>query len=78
MGHRCCHALRKMRMLDLNPRQRALVGDKLFDFGNVAAGGMVFGQFLADRPFSIALGIGGLVVWVACFVLSVALEGRRD
>jgi len=63
-------------MLDFNRRQRALAADKLLDVGNVAVGGMVFGQFLADRPFSIALAIVGLSVWVTLFVLSVALEGR--
>ena len=66
-----------MTMLDWNPRQRALVADKLFDAGNVAAGGMLFGQFLADRPFSIILGITGLSIWVICFFMSVALEGRN-
>ena len=43
-------------MLDFNRRQRALAADKLLDVGNVAVGGMVFGQFLADRPFSIVFG----------------------
>jgi hypothetical protein len=63
-------------MLDLNRRQRALAADKLFDAGNVAAGGMVFGQFLADRPFSIALAVTGLAIWLTFFVVSVMLEGR--
>ena len=70
--------MRNMPVLDLNPRQRALVADKVFDVGNVAAGGMLFGQFLAQRPFSIVLGLAGLGLWLTCFVLSVALEGRKD
>jgi hypothetical protein len=53
-----------------------LAADKLFDAGNVAAGGMVFGQFLADRPFSIALAVTGLAIWLTFFVVSVMLEGR--
>jgi hypothetical protein len=48
-------------MLDWNPRQRALIADKLFDAGNIAAGGMLFGQFVSDRPFSFALAVVG--VW---------------
>ena len=65
-----------MTVLDWNPRQRALVADKPFDAGNVAAGGMLFGQFVTDRPFSLALAVIGVVVWVAFFAISVALEKR--
>jgi hypothetical protein len=65
-----------MRVLDLNSRQRALAADKLFDAGNVAAGGMIFGQFLADRPFSVLLAVTGLAIWIAFFIVSVLLEGR--
>ena len=64
-----------MTVLDWNLKQRALVADKVFDAGNVAAGGMLFGQFLAQRPFSIVLAIAGLVFWIGCFVVSVRLEG---
>ena len=67
-----------MTMLDWNSRQRALVADKLFDAANVAAGGMLFGQFLAERPFSIALAVIGVIVWVTFFVISVALEKRSE
>jgi hypothetical protein len=66
----------KMTMLDWDPRQRSLVADKLFDAGNIAAGGMLFGQFVADRPFSVALGIIGLSIWIICLFTSVALERR--
>jgi hypothetical protein len=65
-----------MRVLDLNPRQRTLAADKLFDAGNVAAGGMIFGQFLADRPFSVLLAVTGLGIWLTFFIVSVLLEGR--
>jgi len=58
----CC----AMTMLDWNAKQRALVADKLFDFGNVAAGAMIFGQFVADRPFSVLLGVTGFASGSRC------------
>jgi hypothetical protein len=46
-------------MIESDAKQRTLIADKLFDAANVAAGGMVFGQFLAERPFSTDLAIFG-------------------
>ncbi len=66
-----------MTMLDWDDGQRALVADKLFDVANVAAGGMIFGQFLAQRPFSWALAVAGAALWVAVVVSSIAVAGRR-
>ena len=63
-------------MIELDAKQRTLIPDKLFDVANVAAGGMVFGQFLSERPFSILFATTGLAIWVALFVFSVALQGR--
>jgi hypothetical protein len=65
-------------MLDFDRRQRALLADKLFDAGNVAAGGMVFRQFVADRPFSILLAVMGLVIWLTALTVSLVLERRRS
>jgi len=64
-------------MLDLNSKQRALIADKLFDIANVAAGAMIFGQFVAGMRFSPLLAIGGMLVWGVLVALSVVLEGRR-
>jgi hypothetical protein len=63
-------------MLELRPRQRTLLADKLLDFANVGAGAVVFGQFVAERPFSSESALFGLAIWAALFVFSVALEGR--
>lgn len=63
-------------MLDLDRNQRSLIADKLVDAANIAAGGMVVGQFLAERPFSLPLAVIGLGVWGALFALGVALQGR--
>jgi hypothetical protein len=65
-----------MAMLDLDRGQRALLADKLFDAGNVAAGGMVFGQFVANRPFSVLLAVVGLAIWLTSLMVSVVLQRR--
>lgn len=65
-------------MLDLGRRQRTLVADKVFDAANIAAGGMIFGQFLSERPFSPLLALIGLSIWSVFFAVSIVLEGRDE
>lgn len=50
-------------MLRLKPSQRAVVADKLPDAANVVLAGLVIGQALSDRPFSLALALIGIGVW---------------
>ena len=63
-------------MIEFDSRQRTLIADKLFDVANVAAGAMVFGQFVAGRPFSTTLAIVGVVIWITLVGISVGTEGR--
>lgn len=65
-------------MLVLNREQRRVLVDKLPDIANVAAGAMVFGQFLGDRPFSLRLAALGSLLWATLLVCSVALAGRSE
>lgn len=67
-----------MAMLVLKNRQRALLAEKVPDTANLAAGALLFGQFLSERPFSIALAISGLAVWVVFFALAVTLAGEQE
>ena len=50
-------------MLRLKPAQRRVLVAHLPELANVAAGLLLFGQFLSDRPYSIALAIVGVVAW---------------
>jgi hypothetical protein len=59
-------------MLRLTRGQRTMLADKVLDAANVAAGALVFGQFLADR-FSLALAIVGLALWSILALLALAL-----
>jgi hypothetical protein len=63
-------------MVGLSREQRRTLADKLPDMANVAVGGMVFGQFLSDRPFSPLLALSGLVLW-ALVIATVVFLGRR-
>ena len=64
-------------MVELSKEQRRVIVDKVPDMANVAAGAMVFGQFLADRPFSIALAGAGIAAWVALGAYTLFLARRR-
>ena len=64
-------------MLELNDEQRRIIVDKVPDMANVAAGAMVFGQFLADRPFSLMLGVAGAAGWLVVAGWTLYLTRRR-
>ena len=64
-------------MVELTHGQRAVLIDKLPDIANVAAGALVFGQFLSDRAFSLPLAAFGAVLWIVLICCAVVLA-RRD
>ena len=52
-------------LLVLGREQRVLLAETVRDIANIAAGAMVFGQFLAIETFSLWIAVGGMAVWVA-------------
>ena len=64
-------------MLELSPEQRVLLSATLRDIANVAAGAMLFGQFIGEGPFSLSLGVLGMVVWICLVVSALAVAGRK-
>lgn len=50
-------------MLRLKPAQRRVLVAHLPELANVGAGSLLFGQFLSERPYSIALAVLGVVAW---------------
>jgi len=62
-------------MLVLRRGQRELLADTLKDFANIAAGAMIFGQFLGEQPFSISVGFVGFLVWIVFVTYAVRLQG---
>ena len=69
---------RKVTMLELGPRQRELLAETSRDVANIAAGAMVFGQFLGERAFSVSVALRGVVVWICLVGFAVALIGRKQ
>lgn len=49
--------------------QRARIGEKLLDLGKIAAGALLFGQFISSRPFDLQLAITGVVVVVGLYLV---------
>lgn len=49
------------------------------ELANIAAGALVFGQALGDRPFSLALALVAVALWVALLTgaLVLARENHR-
>jgi hypothetical protein len=50
-------------MLRLKPVQRRVLVTHLPELANVAAGSLLFGQFLIERPYSVILAAIGVAVW---------------
>ena len=62
-------------MLRLAQEQRRILIDKLPDAANAAIAGLVFGQFVTDRPVSLLVAGFGTALWVLFFWYSIVLAG---
>ena len=66
-------------MLALSHEQRALLAETVRDIANIAAGAMVFGQFLGAQMFSLWTAVSGATLWIALvsWALALAHEAKR-
>lgn len=64
-------------MIELSYSQRVLLAETLRDIANLAAGAMVFGQFLGERPFSVWLAFVGVAVWGCLVAFALTFVGRK-
>ncbi len=69
---------RKPTMLLLNRAQRALLSEKLADIASVAAGALIFGQFLSDYSFSLSLASFGVFIWLVLTSFAVTIAKDLD
>ena len=65
-------------MLVLKQKQRVLLAETIRDIANIAAGAMVFGQFLADATFFPRIAIAGMAVWLVLVTCAVLLSGDGE
>lgn len=66
-------------MLRLTQEQRVLLAETVRDIANIAAGAMVFGQFLGGQSFSWWIALAGGAVWVLLvgWALDLTAEVKR-
>ena len=64
-------------MLRLGERQRGVWIDTLSQAANVALAGLLFGQFVSERPFSLRLAFTGIVMWAVLLAWTTFLARER-
>jgi hypothetical protein len=52
--------------------------DKVPALANLAAGGLIVGQFLGDEPFSPSLAFFGMTVWLLLIGFAMRLSGGDE
>lgn len=68
----------RVRAVGLKRRQREWFVDKLPDAGNLAIGGLAFGQFVATETFSPWLALLGVGLWVLFIGWAAVLAGKEE
>ncbi len=63
-------------MLILKREQRVLLAETVRDMANIAAGAMVFGQFLGSQMFSVWIAVGGMAAWIVLVAWAIELAAE--
>ncbi len=61
----------------LNPKIRQIWADKTFEFTNIGAGALLFGQFLSEKGFSLIATVFGLLLVVIGYLASFVLLRKK-
>ena len=61
----------------LNSKTRETWADKTFEFTNIGAGALLFGQFLSEQGFSAIATIFGLLLVVLGYLISFVLLRKK-
>jgi hypothetical protein len=70
--------LTTMTMLRFRKTQRAILVEKIPDLANLAAGALIFGQFVGGQRFSLTVAVVGLIAWAAMIGLTLAIAGDEE
>lgn len=65
-------------MVRLTSAQRRLLVANIPPLANLAAGSLLFGQFLSDRPYSVTIAWIGISTWVVLFGAALYLAAGSD
>lgn len=66
-----------MTMIKLPDGQRAVLVQAFPAIGHLAVGGLVFGQFLREQPFSVGLAFVGIAIWFVAVAFAVIVAGAE-
>jgi hypothetical protein len=66
-----------MTMLELSHEQRMLLAETVRDVANIAGGAMIFGQVLAERPFSLFVAVLGVALWLCLVACAIAVARKK-
>ena len=61
----------------LNSKIRQVWAEKTFEFTNIGAGALLFGQFLSKQGFSVVATIFGLLLVILGYVISFVLLRKK-
>ena len=53
--------------------QRGRIGEKLLDLGNIAAGALLFSQFISEKPFNIVVAFWGIIAIVVLYLVGLRI-----
>lgn len=54
----------------VSPQFRARLSDKLMDLGNLVIAGLIIGQFVSGKEFSVNLFATGAIIALLCYLIS--------
>ncbi len=64
-------------MPELSDRRR-IFAEKVTDLGNIAAGALVFGQFLSEKGFNWGITSIGIILLVFSYVFAYIMTGKEQ
>lgn len=64
--------------LHLTASQRGLLAEKCADFGNIAAGSLIFGTLIREEALTLLSIVLGIILLIVAYVLSVVLSRQSS
>ena len=58
--------------------QRGRIGEKLLDLGNIAAGALLFSQFISDKPFDFQMASVGIIILTVLYLVGLKIIRGGD
>ena len=63
--------------MTLNSKTRQVWAEKIIDLANIAAGALIFGQFISNKQFSPVLGLIGFILVLTGYIISFVLLRKK-